>query len=139
MYDKGTISHHNDSIWNNISNITRGNEYTSIGGITSIVNRFISVSGDINIELDLMSDASINSQILQISKDSMSGTFVNFSLSHLGMSTNEWKHLKITIKDSKLSIDGIGTVYDLGDYNRFHLRASANDNTCFKNLRVYVV
>ena len=62
MFDQGTIANHNDSIWNNTNYLTRGEEYTTIFNENSGVSKFIVITGDISIELDISTSMQMTEQ-----------------------------------------------------------------------------
>ena len=137
-YDVGTIADHNDSIWNSLVGVTRDDEYT-VFNYTGIVNRFVQITGDIIIELDLMSDMARGGSVSSI-RDSGTTNLQVFSLANLGMTTNNWKHLIIRIEDNLLSIDDTSiSGVDITGFAEFGIRASANYHTYFKNLKIYSI
>lgn len=137
-FDIGTLLEHTDSIWNNMNYITRYDEYSTIYSESSEALKYTTITGDIIIELDVMSNLSSQGTFLSI----RNGTTIlrNVSLSNVSMTTNEWKHLKIKIEDGLLSIENSSiTDVDVTGFNRLFLRASANYSTSFKNLKIYSI
>ena len=54
------------------------------------------------------------------------------------MTQNEWKHIKMIIKDNKLTVEDTSIIdYDVTGFNRFYLRSIANQQIQFKNLMIY--
>ena len=131
-YDIATTSKHTDDMWN--GSISRGSEYSTITGNT----RYTTMSGDVGIELDLMSSMDGHGQLIVFRSGS---TLIKaLSLSDCGMTSDTWKHIKITIKDNLLTVDGTSIIdEDIEGYNRFYLRAIAEETINFKNLVIYTV
>ena len=136
MFDQGTNLNHNDSIWNSVTYMSRGEEYTTISNGTSNASKFIRIEGDINIELDVLTSMPMTEYIFTINNSAT--TIKTITGNDCIMSTNEWKHIKITIQNNKLTIEnGTITNYDVTDFNRIYLRSGGNYQTCFKNLMIY--
>ncbi len=137
-YDKGTLSSHNDNIWISTSNITRYDEYSVITS-TAVILQYISISGNIVIEFDIMTDQSASSQLGRISTGTTQ--ILTFSLNSLRLTVNEWHHLKIEINNNYCTISNSeNTTTNSGDvtnFNRIGLRANANAKTYFKNVKIY--
>ena len=136
-YDIGTIADHNDSIWSSLNGMTREAEYTTLYG-TGAIARSVSINGDIIIELDVMTDMYGTGTIFRISND---GTYLSTpSVNDCGLTTNNWKHIKMRIKDNLFSIDdsSISNV-DVTGFNQFSIRSAGNYHTYFKNLKIYSI
>ena len=137
MFDQGTIANHNDSIWNNTNYLTRGEEYSTISS-TSGASKFINITGDITIELDISTSMPMTEALLRVNNTGT--TLASITGEDCNMSVDEWKHLKITIKNNKLTIENSSIVdYDVTGFNRLYLRIIANQQIQFKNLMIYLV
>ena len=139
-YDEGTINNHNDNMWTNINNITRYNDYSIITSDVTVLS-YIPLQNYNCLELDVMTDQSLTTQLGRIAEDSIS--LLAFGLSNLNLTNNEWHHLKIEIKNNYCTISNdknnqvvTGNVPNL---NKFGLRANAGNNTYFKNVILYNV
>ena len=134
--DDGTSVSYNDTIWSATTVIVRGADYSYVHNENGSALPSIGITGDMVIELDLM--ASMNMQVLSIRESNGSTQLLSLTLSQLGMTVNEWKHIKIIIKDNKATVDGTSIIdRDITDYAKFHIRASTAEYTYFKNLRFY--
>lgn len=124
-------------MWDSVSNINRGDEYSSFGSSNPILH-YISITGNICIEIDLMSDMGLTEQLLSIRTDSTS--LRNLTLERLGMTTNNWKTVKLYIENNTLTIDGItGVEYDVTGFTRLYIRSGTNYTTYFKNVKIYSI
>lgn len=138
MIDRGTTDNHNDSVWNSVTYMSRGAEYTTISNETSNASKFIRIEGDINIELDVLTSMPMIESLFSVNN---SATILKaITGNDCIMSSNEWKHIKITIQNNKLTVEN-GTIsnYDVTDFNRIYLRSGGNYQTCFKNLMIYPI
>lgn len=135
--DNGTIADHNDSIWNSLVGVTRDDEYTVFNS-TGAVNRFVQITGDVAIELDVMTTMASGGQLFRINQ---SGTTLSApSVGDCEMTANTWKHIILRIKDNMLSIDDTSiSDVDVTGFNQFRLRSAGNTYTYFKNLRIYSI
>lgn len=132
--DNGTIASHNDTFWDSVDNISRGNEYSTITSNSQVI-KYTTITGDIIIELDVKSNLSVAGTFAQIRM----GTTIlkGLTLEECGMERDVWKHLKINIQSNKLSVDGTSVEdVDVTGFNRFYLRSAANYEVCFKNIKV---
>ena len=138
-YDKGTLSDHNDNVWISTNLITRYDEYSIITSTSNALS-YISISGNIVIEVDVMTDQSLTAQLGRISIGT-STSLLTFSLNALGLTREEWHHLKIEINNNYCTIsntENTNTVEgDVTGFNRFGLRMNANNQTYFKNVKIY--
>ena len=138
IFDRGTTDSHNDSIWNNTNYITRGEEYSTIFNENSGVSKFIAITGDINIELDIRTSMEMTEQLFRINNTGT--TLKDITGNDCRMTTNEWKRIRIIILDNKLTVeDGTITNYDVTGFNRLYIRLLANQQNQFKNLMIYPV
>ena len=134
-YDMGTEANPNDSFWASVSNIARGEEYSSIGS-SSVMTAYSEISGDIIIECDLKTDTFGGGTVIRIQQDS--NVLSDLTRQTLSMNQNEWTHIKMIISDNKLTVNGtdISNV-DITGFNRMYLRANANYHIYFKNFKIY--
>jgi len=138
MYDGGTINNHNDSIWAStwLSYINRGDEYSTIERQGNEALPYITITGDICIEFDIMTTMSGAGQLLSVRNGST--TLKAITGSDCGGVTNTWKHIKMTIIGSKLTLEGSSIVdFDVTDFNRLYFRSASGYQTSFKDLKVY--
>ena len=134
-YDNGTSIDHNDSVWESVTQINRGEEYSTITDTVTSTG-YISITGDTIIEADVSTTMSSGGTIIVIR--SQSANLKTFSVNNCGMTTNTWKHLKIIIKNNKLTIENTSIINeDITDCAYFVLRASAKYHVYFKNIRIY--
>lgn len=137
-YDKGTLSDHNDNVWTSTNLITRYDEYSIITSNSNALS-YISISGNIVIEVDVMTNQLVTAQLGRIAN--VGTSLLTFSLSSLGLTREEWHHLKIEINNNYCTIsntENTNTVTgDVTGFNMFGLRMNANYNTYFKNVKVY--
>lgn len=118
--------------------MTRGDEYTIITRDGNEVLKYTAIEGDIAIEMDLMTSMSNSGQLLSIRNGSTNIQAI--TAANCGMTTDIWKHIKITIKDSKLSIvDGTLSDVNVTGFNRLYVRSASTYQTCFKNLKIYSI
>lgn len=124
-------------MWDSVSDFIRGEEYTSFGSSSPIIH-YISITGDICIEMDLMSPMGLTEQLLSIRTDSTS--LRNLTLERLGMTSNTWKTVKLYIENNTLTVDGItGSEYDVTGFTRLYVRSGTNYTTYFKNVKIYSI
>lgn len=137
-YDNATSTDHNDGAWENSSLINRGDEYSTIGS-SSVIAVYSSISDDICIELDLRTDTFSTGTVIRIAQGS-STILADLTRQVLNLNQNEWKHIKLTINNNKLTVDGTSiTDVDVTGYNRFYLRSNSNYNIDFKNFKIYPI
>ena len=131
-YDNATTLDHTDNFWTSASNITRGDEYSTIDNLVL----YSLISGDVFIELDIKTTMTSAGQLLFIATDSSS--IRPLTVSECGLTQNTWGHVKLKIADNKLSVVG-GSVSDVDvtGYKRFRVRASSGNQTYFKNVKIY--
>ena len=131
-YDNATTLDHTDNFWTSASNITRGDEYSTIDNLVL----YSLISGDVFIELDMKTTMTSAGQLLFIATDSSS--IRPLTVSECGLTQNTWGHVKLKIADNKLSVVG-GSVSDVDvtGYKRFRVRASSENQTYFKNVKIY--
>lgn len=136
-YDNATQSDHADSFWVSVTNITRNESDSIITSTSGNIFCHSNIGANTVIELDLKSTMGSASNVLYFTNNS-GNTIKSFTLSNLGMTANTWKHLKITIVDSKVTVDGTSiSEEDITGYTRLSPRVSADNTTYFKNLKVY--
>lgn len=137
--DNARLTDHNDSMWSAVNLFNRGTDYTTFT-YTAISTTYTEISGDVRIEFDIQTDASANnSNFISIRNNS---TFlVQATRYSLGMSSDNWYHIKIEINNNQCVItntdNGRSITGDVTNYNRFYLRVGANESIYFKNLKVY--
>lgn len=137
-YDNATSTDHNDGAWENSSSINRGDEYSTIGS-SSVIAVYSSISDDICIELDLRTDTFSTGTVIRIAQGS-STILADLTRQVLNLNQDEWKHIKLTINNNKLTVDGTSiTDVDVTGYNRFYLRSNSNYNIDFKNFKIYLI
>ena len=137
-YDHATSTDHNDGAWENSSSINRGDEYSTIGS-SSVIAVYSSISDDICIELDLRTDTFSTGTVIRIVQGS-STILADLTRQVLNLNQDEWKHIKLTISENQLSVDGTSiTDVDVTGYNRFYLRSNSNYNIDFKNFKIYPI
>ena len=135
--DNGTIEDHNDSIWNSLVGVTRDDEYT-IFNSTGAVVRYVSITDDVAIELDVRTTMASNAQIFRINQNGT--TLYAPTVANCEMTANTWKHIILRIKDNMLSIDDTSiSDVDVTGFNQLGLRSAGNEYTYFKNLRIYSI
>lgn len=136
QYDGGTINDHNDTIWNNIDYLSRGEEYSTITRDGNEALKFITITGDICIEFDLMTTMGNAAGLLSVRNGST--TLKAITGTDCGGVSNTWKHIKITIIGSKLTLEGSSIVdFDVTNFNRLYFRSASGYQTNFKDLKVY--
>lgn len=136
-YDNATTDDHTDSFWASVTNITRNDTYSSIGSESSTVTIYSSITGDICIELDVKTNTFATGTVIRITNGS-STVLADLTRQVLDLNQNEWKHVKITIRDNKLSVDGTDvTNIDVTGYNRFYFRSNSGYSIDFKDIRIY--
>lgn len=136
-FDNATSTDHNDNVWASATNITRNDEYSTIGQSGSTVMIYSSITGDICIECDVRTNTFNKGTVIRILEDS-STILSDLTRQVLNMNQNEWKHIKLTISDNKLTVDGTSIVdEDITGYNRFYFRSNSGYNIDFKNFKVY--
>lgn len=136
-YDNATQSSHNDDMWNSVSNLNRGVEYSYFGSSSPLL-LYTSITGDVCIEIDVMTDAGLTEQLLSIREDS--SLLRNLTLERLGMTSNTWKTVKLYIQNNILTVDGItGSEYDVTGFTRLFIRSGTNYTTYFRNLKIYPI
>ena len=140
MYDGGTINNHNDNVWTStwLPYINRGDEYSTIERENAEAAPYLTITGDICIEFDIMTTMSNAGQLLSVRNDTT--TLKAITGSDCGGVSNTWKHTKITIIGSKLTVEGSSIIdFDVTGFNRLYFRSASGYQTSFKDLKVYSV
>ena len=138
QYDGGTINNHNDNVWTStwLPYINRGDEYSTIERQGNEAAPYLTITGDICIEFDIMTTMSNAGQLLSVRNDST--TLKAITGSDCGGVSNTWKHTKITIIGSKLTVEGSSIIdFDVTGFNRLYFRSASGYQTSFKDLKVY--
>lgn len=124
-------------MWNSVSNLNRGDEYSYFGSSSPLL-LYTSITGNICIEIDVMTDMGLTEQLLSIRTDTSS--LRNLTLERLGMTSNTWKTVKLYIQNNILTVDGItGSEYDVTGFTRLVIRSGTNYTTYFRNLKIYPI
>lgn len=138
-YDKGTQNEHTDSIWNNVDLFDRQSEYTIFTDTANQI-RFVEITGDVAIEVDINTNISASDGIISIRKGTSQLTDVN--LNKLNLEQNTWNTIRCEIKNNMctFSANGVSTTpVNVTDFNRYYLRVVGNKQLLFKNLAVYSI
>ena len=134
-YDVGTIANHNDAIWNAVTYLTRNIEDTTFTN-TAVSTINTGISNNIIIEFDLKYNTGSTSPVIQI-REGSSNILLSATRQQLGLSNNEYTHIKISINDNQAVISNSTNtntvVGDVTGFNRFYFRIGANETIQFKN------
>jgi hypothetical protein len=138
MFDLATSTYHTDSIWNNLDYITRGDEYSTIYREDGDAMKYITISGNICIECDVMTTMANSGGVFNIRN--ASGNIKSITGTDVGGASGNWVHVKLSIINNKLTVEGSSIVdFDVTGFDRFTIRAASTYSTYFKNLLVYRV
>jgi hypothetical protein len=138
MFDLATSTYHTDSIWNNLDYITRGDEYSTIYREDGDAMKYITISGNICIECDVMTTMANSGGVFNIRN--ASGNIKSITGTDVGGASGNWVHVKLSIINNKLTVEGSSIVdFDVTGFDRFTIRAASTYSTYFKNLIVYRV
>ena len=138
MFDLATSTYHTDSIWNNLGYITRGDEYSTIYREDGDAMKYITISGNICIECDVMTTMANSGGVFNIRN--ASGNIKSITGTDVGGASGNWVHVKLSIINNKLTVEGSSIVdFDVTGFDRFTIRAAPTYSTYFKNLLVYRV
>lgn len=138
-YDNGTQASYNNGAWRNPTTIVRDVEYSTVGSSDSVMALFSAINGNICIEIDVKTNTFSNGSVLRINNSS-STVLAELTRTVLGMAQNEWKHIKLTIIDNKLTVDGTSVSnVDVTGYDRFYIRSNQSYSVNFKNYKLYPV
>lgn len=136
--DNATLTDHNDSMWNDVTYLTRNTEDTTFTN-TSDSRIYTRISNNVIIEFDLKYNTGSTSPVIQI-RDRSTNVLLSATRQQLGLSNNEYTHIKIIINDNQAVISNSTNtntvVGDVTGFNIFYFRIGANETIQFKNLKV---
>ena len=145
-YDKGKsgTGNHNDSIWSNSTNFTRGDEYTTMASTGTAYSTSVPIQDNVCIELDFKTIVEATSSHVFNIRNSVSTNLVTLTKARLGLTDGAWQHYKITISEGTVSWinETTGTsnsVTDITGMVKFTVRVPPSNDAYFKELKIYPI
>ena len=141
-YDKATTNDHNDSMWSNTTRFIRGDVYTRIEKQSTAAAVNTPITDNNCIEFDLLMNPQPGSTQLITIRESTTVLYA-ITRNNIGFQTGEWNHLIITVIDGVVTATnettGVTTTSTITTPDNIALRVLTNDDTYFKEFKVYPV
>ena len=138
-YDDATINSHDDTLWQSLTYLSRGEEYSTFT-FSSSQTLYTSVSSDVTIEFDVNLVCANSSPFISLRK--LNDLLTAVTKQNLSITNDNWYHIKISIVNSVATVTNTTndvTIPNLTvtDVNRFYFRNGSNEQVRFKNFKVY--
>jgi len=133
---------HNDNMWNNVTNFTRGDSYTEIASTGSGYGRTVTLNDNECLEIDIKMSPARNTNYLMILRDG-STTLSILTQNNCGLVNDKWQHFKISVIDERATIvnetEEITYTVEVQGIDTFELRVMADTSTYFRELQIYPI